>query len=161
MADPRVPLIRARFGLGSLADSEERAASMTRASPRAVAAFQKTRGLAGDGALNSATSEALFGDPEREPRAPRSSPTWRCGAGSRATWARERIEINVPDFTLRVMDGDDEVHRARVIVGKPDTPTPIFSNEVKYHPRQSDLAGARLHHQEGDDAEARRAIPTI
>jgi murein L,D-transpeptidase YcbB/YkuD len=30
------------------------------------------------------------------------------------------------------MNGDEEVHRARVIVGKPDTPTPIFSNEVKY-----------------------------
>ena len=30
------------------------------------------------------------------------------------------------------MNGDDLVHQARVIVGKPDTPTPIFSNEVRY-----------------------------
>ena len=44
----------------------------------------------------------------------------------------ERIEINIPDYTLRMMDGDDLVHQARVIVGKPDTPTPIFSNAMKY-----------------------------
>ena len=44
----------------------------------------------------------------------------------------ERIEINIPDYSLKVMDGDDLVHEARVIVGKPDTPTPIFSNEVRY-----------------------------
>ena len=44
----------------------------------------------------------------------------------------ERIEINIPDYSLKLMDGDDLVHRARVIVGKPDTPTPIFSNEMRY-----------------------------
>jgi murein L,D-transpeptidase YcbB/YkuD len=44
----------------------------------------------------------------------------------------ERIEINIPDFTLRMMEGDDLVHQARVIVGKPDTPTPVFSNAMKY-----------------------------
>ena len=30
------------------------------------------------------------------------------------------------------MDGDALVHEARVIVGKPDTPTPVFSNEMRY-----------------------------
>ena len=44
----------------------------------------------------------------------------------------ERIEINIPDYTLRMMRGDDLVHQARVIVGKPDTPTPVFSNAMKY-----------------------------
>ena len=44
----------------------------------------------------------------------------------------ERVEINIPDYSLRVMDGDDLVHQARVIVGKPDTPTPIFSNAMRY-----------------------------
>jgi murein L,D-transpeptidase YcbB/YkuD len=44
----------------------------------------------------------------------------------------ERIEINIPDYSLKLMDGDDLVHEARVIVGKPDTPTPIFSNEVRF-----------------------------
>ena len=43
-----------------------------------------------------------------------------------------RIEVNVPDFTVAVMDGDEVVHRARVVVGKPKTPTPIFSNVIRY-----------------------------
>jgi murein L,D-transpeptidase YcbB/YkuD len=45
---------------------------------------------------------------------------------------QRRVEVNVPDFTLRVLDGDDEIQRERVIVGKPDTPTPIFSNDIRY-----------------------------
>jgi murein L,D-transpeptidase YcbB/YkuD len=44
----------------------------------------------------------------------------------------ERIEVNIPDFSLRMMDGDTLMRSARVIVGKPDTPTPVFSNSVKY-----------------------------
>ena len=59
----------------------------------------------------------------------------------------ERIEVNIPDFSLRMMDGDTLMHSARVIVGKPDTPTPVFSNSVKYILRQPDLAGARFDHQ--------------
>ncbi|MBV8656142.1 MAG: L,D-transpeptidase family protein, partial [Candidatus Eremiobacteraeota bacterium] len=43
-----------------------------------------------------------------------------------------RIEVNVPDFSVAVLEGDAVLHRARVIVGKPDTPTPIFSNVMRY-----------------------------
>ncbi|MBV8441580.1 MAG: L,D-transpeptidase family protein [Hyphomicrobiales bacterium] len=43
-----------------------------------------------------------------------------------------RIEINVPDFTVAMLDGDAIVHSARIVVGKPDTPTPIFSNVMRY-----------------------------
>ena len=45
---------------------------------------------------------------------------------------RDRIEINVPDYTLHLYQNDAETERSRVIVGKPQTPTPIFSNAVKY-----------------------------
>ena len=44
----------------------------------------------------------------------------------------ERIEVNVADFTLRVLRGDEALHTARIIVGKPDTQTPIFSNAMRY-----------------------------
>jgi murein L,D-transpeptidase YcbB/YkuD len=127
MADPRVLLIRARFGLGAQPDARVYDARVA----TAVAAFQKSKGLAADGALTTATSEALFGDPNfrREAAILANMEMWR--------WlprdmGQSRIEINVADYTLHVMNGDEEVHRARVIVGKPDTPTPIFSNEVKY-----------------------------
>ena len=45
---------------------------------------------------------------------------------------RDRIEVNVPDYSLRLIKDGAEADSTRVIVGKPDTPTPIFSNSVKY-----------------------------
>jgi murein L,D-transpeptidase YcbB/YkuD len=43
-----------------------------------------------------------------------------------------RIEINVADFSASLLDGDIVVHHARVVVGKPETPTPIFSGLMHY-----------------------------
>ncbi len=43
-----------------------------------------------------------------------------------------RIEVNVADFSVAVLEGDRVIHQARVIVGKPETPTPIFSNVMRY-----------------------------
>jgi L,D-transpeptidase YcbB len=43
-----------------------------------------------------------------------------------------RIEVDIPDFSVKVMEGDAAIHEARVIVGKPETPTPIFSNVMRY-----------------------------
>ena len=43
-----------------------------------------------------------------------------------------RIEINIPEYTLRLYNQDRVEDEMRVIVGKPDTPTPVFSNNVKY-----------------------------
>ena len=130
MEDPRVPLIRARFGLGAQTDPNGARLYDARVAT-AVAAFQKSKGLAADGALTMATSEALFGDPNfrRETAILANMEMWRWEPRD---MGQSRIEINVADYMLHVMNGEEEVHRARVIVGKPDTPTPIFSNEVKY-----------------------------
>jgi murein L,D-transpeptidase YcbB/YkuD len=43
-----------------------------------------------------------------------------------------RIEINVADYSASLLEGDSSIHQTRVIVGKPDTPTPIFSNVMRY-----------------------------
>jgi murein L,D-transpeptidase YcbB/YkuD len=43
-----------------------------------------------------------------------------------------RIEVNVADFSVAVLEGDRIVHEARVVVGKPETPTPIFSDVMRY-----------------------------
>ncbi len=43
-----------------------------------------------------------------------------------------RIEVNIPEFTLRLFDGDHRVHQARVVVGKSTTQTPIFSETMEY-----------------------------
>ncbi len=43
-----------------------------------------------------------------------------------------RIEVNIPDFSVSVMDGDTVLMSARAVVGKPDTPTPVFSGRMRY-----------------------------
>lgn len=44
----------------------------------------------------------------------------------------ERIEVNIPDFELAVVRNGEVTHRTRVIVGKEETPTPIFSNALQH-----------------------------
>ena len=41
------------------------------------------------------------------------------------------VNVNVPEFMLRVVDEGKVVHTARVVVGKRDKQTPIFSNEMQ------------------------------
>lgn len=43
----------------------------------------------------------------------------------------ERVEVNIPDFELAVVRNGEVTHRTRVIVGKEQTPTPIFSDQMK------------------------------
>jgi L,D-transpeptidase YcbB len=47
------------------------------------------------------------------------------------------IWVNIPEFTLRVVKGGNVIHAERVVVGKPDTPTPVFSQNLEqiiFHP---------------------------
>ena len=45
------------------------------------------------------------------------------------------VWVNIPEFTLRVVKDGKVIHTERVIVGKPETPTPVFSAR----PRAGDL----------------------
>jgi murein L,D-transpeptidase YcbB/YkuD len=140
MHDPRVPLVRARLGVLA-----EGAAAEIYDLPLAAAvqAFQRANGLPPNGALTPGTAAALSGGvaAPAPTAAAAVSPARRAAmlAANMEMWrweprdmGAERIEINIPDYTLRMMEGDDLVHQARVIVGKPDTPTPVFSNAMKY-----------------------------
>jgi murein L,D-transpeptidase YcbB/YkuD len=41
------------------------------------------------------------------------------------------VAVNVPEFMLRVVKEGDTIHTARVVVGKPDKPTPIIQREMR------------------------------
>ncbi len=142
MVDARVPTVRARLGLDPNAPNADLYDLPIAA---AVQAFQRAHGLPPNGALTPATAAALSGDvasvAEAAAPTPAAAPARRVAMilANMEMWRWEpramgdqRIEINIPDYSLRVMSGDDLIHRARVIVGKPDTPTPIFSNEMRY-----------------------------
>jgi murein L,D-transpeptidase YcbB/YkuD len=129
MRDPRVPLIRARFNVDPAAGDQtaydERLAS-------AVAAFQKEKGLRASGVLDAQTVAALGSGP---------SPA-RLEADLIANMERWRwlpvdlgalhLLVNVPEYRLRLVDQGQTVHQARVIVGKAETPTPLFSDEMEH-----------------------------
>jgi len=42
------------------------------------------------------------------------------------------VLVNVPAYQMQVMEGDDPTLAMRVIVGAPDTPTPLFSDQMTY-----------------------------
>ena len=109
MHDPRVPLVRARLGVpadGAAADVYDLPVAA------AVQAFQRANGLPPNGALTPGTAAALSGGaaaPALTPattvspahRSRCSSPTWRCGAGSRATWAPSASRSTSPTTRCR------------------------------------------------------------
>lgn len=128
MEDPRVPLIRARFNLTDDKNSknvyDERLAS-------AVAAFQKEKGLPHNGVLTPQTVAALSGPsvPQREGELIANMERWRwlpTDLGARY------IVVNVPEFRLRFVNAGSVIHQTRVIVGKQQSQTPIFSGDMKY-----------------------------
>ena len=96
-----------------------------------VADFQRANGLPASGLLTANTAQALSGGEfsRQEAAILANMEMWRWEPRD---MGEERVEVNVADFSLKVTKGDEIVHRARVIVGKPDTPTAIFSNQIKY-----------------------------
>jgi L,D-transpeptidase YcbB len=126
MRDERVPLVRARLGLGP---SEEPV--FDRSTSLALADFQKKAGLPANGVLSPQTLAAL-GTPARargEQDIIAQMERWRwlppdLGAA--------HIMVNVPEFRVRVMRDGGLAHEARVIVGKPETATPIFSHRMDH-----------------------------
>jgi len=131
MRDPRVTLIRARFGLDvQQSSSSEELVYDTRVAA-AVAGFQKTNGLPASGVLTARTIAALSGgQPSRlENEILANMERWRWMPRD---MGETYIAVNVPDFTVSIIKDDQVLTRHRVVVGKPDTPTPIFSNKMQY-----------------------------
>lgn len=126
MRDDRVHLVRARLGLGP---TEEPV--FDRSTATAVAEFQKQAGLRANGILSARTIAAL-GTPvttRMEQDVIAQMERWR--------WlppdlGERHIIVNVPEFQVRVFDDGKVVHQARVIVGKPESATPIFSHKMDH-----------------------------
>ena len=132
MRDARVPLIRARFGLDLPSGDPDRADLVydTRVAA-AVADFQRAHHLPASGVLTIRTIAALSGgNPARlENEILANMEGWR--------WlprdmGENHVEVNIPDFTLNVMHGDTVFLHARVVVGQPDKPTPVFSEAMRF-----------------------------
>ncbi len=126
MRDERVPLVRARLGLGPSDDSV-----FDRSTSLALADFQKKAGLPANGILSARTIAAL-GKPataQGEEDIIAQMERWR--------WlppdlGAKHIMVNVPEMRVRVIRDGQVIHEARAIIGKPDSATPIFSHKMDH-----------------------------
>jgi len=126
--DPRVPALRERLGLaakpGDLTYDKELAI--------AVARFQKAHDLKADGHLGNATVAAING-PKRERLVDTlivNLERWRWVPRDLGA---KRVILNIPDYTLRVYNGNAQVWMTKVVVGKPGKhATPLLSETMKY-----------------------------
>ncbi|GEP09130.1 L,D-transpeptidase family protein [Methylobacterium gnaphalii] len=141
MSDPRVPLLREHFGLparsaGTLDAAPGEPESYDKAVSDAVAAFQRSRGLPDNGNLTRSTIVALALADAPSP-APRSGDEAELISNmERWRWlprelGPDYVLVNVPEFRLRVYRGGVMRDETRVIVGKTDSPTPIFSGAME------------------------------
>jgi murein L,D-transpeptidase YcbB/YkuD len=128
MRDPRVPLLRAR--LDPLSPRPDDVTYDVRLA-QVVADFQRANGVPVSGLVTARTIAALSGgDSSRlEGEIVANMERWR--------WLPRKlgddyIEVNIPDFMLQVVHAGAIVHEARVIVGKPENPTPIFSHNMEF-----------------------------
>ena len=125
MTDPRVPLLRERLSLPELANStyDDQLAA-------AVRGFQEQNGLFVDGVIGPATISALNGGANVS-RADliANMERWRWMPRDLGKFY---VFVNIPEFRLQVMDGDTPTYSTRVVVGKRDHRTPIFSDEIEH-----------------------------
>ncbi len=96
----------------------------------AVKRYQTRNGLGADGVVGAKTLKALaVSVAERARQIELNLERWR--------WlpqdlGRNYVLVNIPDFTLRVVDDGAEVHAMRAVVGRSYRRTPVMSDTIKY-----------------------------
>ncbi len=131
MRDPRVTDLRGYFGLDRAGGD---ATIYDAAVADAVKRFQKDQGLPANGVLNARTVLALAdaGRPAKggdEPELIVNMERWRWLPGDLGS---DYVLVNVPEFRLRITRNGQVRDEARVIVGKTESPTPLFSGLMEY-----------------------------
>src|SRR4029077_16901418 len=97
----------------------------------AVRTFQRQHDLKPTGNLNASTVEALNGTPHGHVAdiLIANMERWR--------WlprdlGKAYVMVNIPDYTLKVVNNGAIAWRTRVVVGKPSMPTPLLSETMKF-----------------------------
>ena len=100
----------------------------------AVQRFQEERGVLPDGAVGAGTRR-LLNQPHHQAASPGqvrlillNMERWRWLPHDLGSFY---VNVNIPEFVVRVMGDGKPVHTARVVVGKPDKQTPILSKEMQ------------------------------
>jgi murein L,D-transpeptidase YcbB/YkuD len=133
MEDSRVPMLRAKLGITENADDTHYDAKVT----AAVRKFQANADLKATGVLDERTLKAI-NSPKRDRQIDTvivNMERWRwlpreLGAPS---LGNAYAILNIPDYSLKVMQHDAQVWSTRVVVGKPGIhATPLLTETMKY-----------------------------
>jgi murein L,D-transpeptidase YcbB/YkuD len=127
--DERVPLLRARLEV-SLPEGHapDRYNDLL---VEAVQAFQRGNGLNADGILGPRTLLALNGSTREQDIATiiANLERWRWMPRDLGAF---HVEVNVPEFMVRVIKDGAPVHETRIVVGTPRHPTPTFTHVIDH-----------------------------
>jgi murein L,D-transpeptidase YcbB/YkuD len=127
MIDPRVPLLRERLGVSAAAENPE---LYDEAVVAAVKEFQAAAGITADGIAGKGTL-AIMNKASEDHVATilANMEKWRWVPRHLGTFY---VRVNIPDFSLDVYQDDAVVHSTRLVVGKVNNQTPIFSDEMEH-----------------------------
>ena len=131
MKDPRVPAIRARLKLtDGVGPSRVESEIYDDALVDAVKRFQARQGLENDGVIGASTIVAM-----NVPLQERIQSIVM--AMERLRWmpedlGRQYVIVNIAGFDLRRINGGNVEEHMAVVVGKPYTRTPVFSDRIRY-----------------------------
>ncbi|QHT67610.1 L,D-transpeptidase family protein [Rhodocytophaga rosea] len=97
---------------------------------KALAKFQFRHGLTTDGIFGNSTLQAMnVPVSKRVEQISINMERWRTYTG---VATQPYIFVNIPDFTLQVIEGDSVALKMKVIVGKKTSKTVLMQSEVKY-----------------------------
>jgi murein L,D-transpeptidase YcbB/YkuD len=133
MSDPRVVALRKRLDIPGNKDNP----AYDDVVAEEVKNFQSQAKIDVDGMLGPNTVRALNGERQAARR-----PTIDPADAIIATMERWRwvprdlgktyVMVNIPDYTLRVVRNEKLVWKTRIVVGKPNLPTPLLTAEMKF-----------------------------
>jgi L,D-transpeptidase YcbB len=131
--DPRVPQLRAKLGVAENADDTRYDAKVA----EAVRRFQENADLPATGVLDTRTVAAI-NSPKRDKQIDTvlvNMERWRWLPRDLGVPALgdAYVILNIPDYTLKVMQHGAQVWTTRVVTGKPGThATPLLTETMKY-----------------------------
>lgn len=138
MKHPDVALLRQRLGVG-ISQAGGIAADETVydvALEEAVKAYQTSQGQKSDGIIGKATRNALNAIDVPDPkRLLANMEQWRWMP---AQMGETYINVNIPEFMVRVVQNGKVIFEERVVTGQLDKQTPVFSDQLEtviFHPR--------------------------
>jgi L,D-transpeptidase YcbB len=124
MEDARIPQLRERLGVSGEATDlryDEKLAA-------AVKEYQKSNGLPPTGNLDALTVKKL--NPTNDSRIDTIIANMERWRWYHRDVRKSRVEVNEPDFTLKVIQDGRQIWTSRIVIGKPSMPSPLLAQQM-------------------------------